>query len=37
MRALWSIGTRFRPAVMARAKLPNVCITPLGMPVVPEV
>jgi hypothetical protein len=28
---------RPRPAISAQAKLPKVCITPLGAPVVPEV
>ena len=28
---------RFRPCCTAMAKLPKVCITPFGAPVVPEV
>ena len=30
-------GTRSSPRYTARAKLPKVCITPLGVPVVPDV
>ena len=37
MRESLFSGTRFRPAAMLQAKLPKLCITPLGMPVVPEV
>ena len=36
-RPFWSSGTRFRPDVIDQAKVPKLCITPLGMPVVPEV
>ncbi len=28
---------RFRPESIAQANAPKVCMTPLGMPVVPEV
>ena len=37
MRASLSIGTRLRPARIDQAKVAKLCITPLGMPVVPEV
>ncbi len=37
MRASASSVTRFRPASIAQAKFAKLCITPLGMPVVPEV
>ena len=37
MRSSPVMGMRLRPASSAQAKLPKVCITPLGMPVVPEV
>ena len=30
-------GTRFRPAAIDQAKVAKLCITPLGVPVVPEV
>ena len=37
MRSSAVIGMRLMPASKAQAKLPKLCITPLGMPVVPEV
>jgi hypothetical protein len=38
MRALPSIAvTRFRPLCTPQAKVPKLCITPLGAPVVPDV
>ena len=37
MRASAFSVMRLRPASIAHAKLPKLCITPLGMPVVPEV
>ena len=37
MRESWSsMGTRFRPDCTPRAKVAKLCITPLGVPVVPE-
>ena len=38
MRALLLIaGTRLRPEATPQPKVPKLCITPLGAPVVPEV
>jgi hypothetical protein len=37
MRAWRLIGTRLRAAVIDQPKVAKLCITPLGMPVVPEV
>ena len=38
MRALLLMaGTRFRPLCTPHAKVPKLCITPLGAPVVPLV
>ena len=37
MRPVESSLTRFSQEVMDQAKVPKLCITPLGMPVVPEV
>ena len=37
MRSSPSMGTRLMAVANAHAKLPKVCITPFGMPVVPDV
>jgi hypothetical protein len=37
MRSSPLSGMRWMPRSSAQAKLPKECITPLGMPVVPEV
>ncbi len=37
MRSCSFMAMRSMPAPSAQAKLPKLCITPLGMPVVPEV
>ena len=37
MRSSAVIGMRLMPLSSAQAKLPKLCITPLGLPVVPEV
>ena len=37
MRASGRSGTRFSAACIDQAKVPKLCITPLGCPVVPDV